>query len=149
MDRHDASELIRKLGKLLDDYKQEASDRANTMTWHVPRSGKKLAYLEGEISGLRTAIVMIKGHVTDDPVKRTTLEALRIGGWFYFVGTIQLVAELYPIKTHGMYIEMPAPGDNTDDPVVPFWGQWLLPSRFNGDWYGPISPPVQSRKTDA
>jgi hypothetical protein len=142
MDKHIAAELIRKLGKLLDDYKQEAAERANAMTWHAPRNGKKLAYLEGEISGLRTAIVMIKGYVTDDPVKRTTLEALRIGGWFYFVGTILLPVGLCPIKTRGMYIELPVPADNTEDPVVPFWGQWLLPSRFNGDWYGPISPPV-------
>lgn len=142
MDKHDAAELIRKLEKFLDDYKRQASEMANALTWHVPRSGKKPAYLEGEISGLRTALVMIQGHVTDDSVKHTTSEALRIGGWFYFVGTIQLVEELYPIKTDGMYINLPAPGDNTRNPIVPFGGQWLLASRFDGDWYGPISPPV-------
>ncbi len=139
MDKHDAAELIRKFGKLIDDCKQEIHTRSNAPTWLAPAHGKRIPYMEGEIGGLRNAIKVTQDSVSESE-KLTVAEALQIGGWFYFVGTISGIYATAVTGAH--YIYIPKPIDQTADPVIPFWGEWLQPHRFTGDWYGPISPPV-------
>ncbi len=75
-----------------------------------------------------------------EPEKLTVAEALQMGGWFYFVGTISGIYATAITGAH--YIYIPKPIDQPSDHVIPFWGEWLEASRFNGDWHGPISPPI-------
>lgn len=84
----------------------------------------------------------VQVNVDKKPTKHTVEEALKIGGCFYYVGQIKMLTTLYPLKTSGMYIDLPQPLEQPSDPVVPFWGEWLEADRFTGVWYGPISPPI-------
>lgn len=108
--------------------------------WIPPTHGKKITYVEGVIDGLRRAILVLQDSVISEPAKLTVTDALQIGGWFYFVGAISGIYATSATGAH--YIYIPNPIDQTNTPVVPFWGEWLSPHRFIGDWYGPISPPV-------
>ena len=95
--------------------------------------------MEGEIGGLCNAIKVTQDSVSE-PEKLTVAESLQIGGWFYFVGTISGIYATVVTGAH--YIYIPEPIDQTRNLMIPFWGEWLQPHRFTGDWYGPISPPV-------
>lgn len=57
----DTTEIIRQLGKLIDAKKQEISDRANGRTAGTMQGREDVAYLTGQMDGLRTAIKLVQG----------------------------------------------------------------------------------------
>lgn len=62
MSNKDVTEVSRKLGKLIDDKKQEISERGNGRMAGTPQGLRDIAYLTGQMDGLRSAIKMLQGN---------------------------------------------------------------------------------------
>ena len=57
----DSTETIRQIGKLIDAKKQEKSERKNGRSANSSQSQMDVAYLDGQIEGLRMAIRALQG----------------------------------------------------------------------------------------
>lgn len=57
----DITEVIRRLGKLIDAKKQEIGERVNGRTAGTSQGLRDIAYLTGQMDGLRTAIKSLQG----------------------------------------------------------------------------------------
>lgn len=58
----DVTEVIRELGKLIDAKKQEISERGNGRMAGTAQGQKDIAYLTGQMDGLRNAIKLLQGN---------------------------------------------------------------------------------------
>lgn len=76
---------------------------------------------------------------------KTTLEAVAAGGWFWYRGKVTASrGHIYNYTEEVIFI--PYPEHQTNRVCIPFYGDWLNPEDFAGEWYGPITPPWKENR---
>lgn len=78
----------------------------------------------------------------------TINQVLHTGGWFWYRGKVTTTSSRIDYTEEVIFVPYPNNQAQPDYWVIPFYGEWLSPWSFDGEWYGPLVPPWKSTVAD-